>query len=86
MHRDKDMGYRLKKLHEVQYLKLITLRELLHIQTLQPKMCLKWINELQSDSGHILPIVTNYKVIQHTLTYRMKILCMIIHITYSPTY
>ena len=37
--------------------------------------------------GHMLPILINYKVIHHTLTYWEIILSMIIpeHITYSPT-
>ena len=36
----------------------------------------------------MLPILINYKVIHHTLTYREIILSMIIFIliTYSPTY
>ena len=38
--------------------------------------------------GHMLPILINYMVIHHTLTYCGIILSMInpTHITYSPTY
>ena len=38
--------------------------------------------------GHMLPILINYMVIHHKLTYWWIILSMInpIHITYSPTY
>ena len=36
------------------------------------KKYLKWINELQSDDGHMLPILTNCKVIHHRLTYWTK--------------
>ena len=58
------------------------------MQTLQPEKYLKWINELQSDICHMVPILTNCKDIHHTLTYRKKILHMIIplHMIYSPTY
>ena len=35
----------------------ITLRE--PIQTQQPKEYLKWFNDLQSDDGQMLPILTN---------------------------
>ena len=39
-------------------------------------------------AGHMLPILINYMIIHHTLTYWGIILSMInpIHITYSPTY
>ena len=41
----------------------------------------------QGYNGHRLPILINYKVIHHTLTYREIILSMIIskHTAYSPT-
>ena len=44
--------------------------------------------KVQSDDGHMLRILSNYKVIRHTLTNWNEILPMItpIHITYSPTY
>ena len=39
-------------------------------------------------AGHMLPMLINYMIIHHTLTYWGIILSMInpIHITYSPTY
>ena len=48
---------------------------------------MKYANEFVC-AGHMLPILTNYKVIYHTLTYRGIILSMIIpiHITYSPSH
>ena len=57
------------------------------IQTTQPKNYLKYTNVF-GYAGHMLPILINYKVIHHTLTYSGIILSMIIpiHITYSPTY
>ena len=50
-------------------------------------MYLTYTNELGYD-GHMLPILINYKVIRHTLTYWEIILSMIIpkHIAHSPTY
>ena len=35
---------------------------------MQPKKYLKYTNEF-GYAGHMLPILVNYKVIQHTLTY-----------------
>ena len=46
----------------------IRLREPLEIQTIQAKKYLKLTNELGYD-GHMLPILINYNVIHHTLTY-----------------
>ena len=65
----------------------IKIREPLEIQSTQRKKYLKWTNELEYN-GHMIPILINYKVIHHTLTYRKLILPMIIpiHITYTSTY
>ena len=65
----------------------IRLREPLEIQTIQPKKYMKYAIEFRYD-GQMLPILINYMVIHHTLTYWGIILSMInsIHITYSPTY
>ena len=65
----------------------IRLREPLEIHTIQSKKCLKLTNELGYD-GHMLPILINYKVSHHTLTYCEIITSVIIpiHITYSPTW
>ena len=48
---------------------------------------MKYANEF-GYAGHMLPILINYMVIHHTLTYWGIILLMInpVHITYSPTY
>ena len=65
----------------------IRLRELLGIQTIQPKKYMIYAKEF-GYAGHMLLILINYMVIHHTLTYLGIILSMInpIHITYSPTY
>ena len=64
-----DMSYKNKKHPHYNYTQQITLSKPLQIQTLKPKKYLRCINALQSDDGHMLPILTNYKVIDHTLTY-----------------
>ena len=68
-------------------IKQIRLREPLDIQTIQPKKHMKYAKEF-GFAGHLLPILINYMVIHHTLTYWGIILSMInpIHITCSPTY
>ena len=65
----------------------IRLWEPLEIQTVQPKNDMKYDKEF-GYTGHMLPILINYMVIHHTLTYWGIILSMInpIHITHSPTY
>ena len=65
----------------------IRLWETLETQTVQPKKYIKYAKEF-GYAGKILPILINYMVIHHTLTYCGIILSMInpIHITYSPTY
>ena len=51
------------------------------------KKYMKYAKEF-GNAGHMLPILINYMVIHHTLTWWGIILFMInpIHITYSPTY
>ena len=63
-----DMSYKKKKTNYVSS-NISNYREPLQIQTLRPKKYLKYSSELQSDNGHMLPILTNFKVIHHTLTY-----------------
>ena len=65
----------------------IRLREPLDIQTVQPKKYMKYAKEF-GYAGQMLPILINYMVIHHTLTYWGIILSMInpTHITYFPTY
>ena len=46
----------------------IRLREPLEVQTIQHQNYLKWTYEFRYD-GQILPMLINYKVIHHTLTY-----------------
>ena len=66
-YRDSDMRY--KNTNFMSYKKSnIRSREPLEIQTIRPNKYLKWTNELEYN-GHILPILINYKVIRHTLTY-----------------
>ena len=65
----------------------IRLWEPLETQTIQPIKYIKYAKEF-GYAGHMLPILINYMVIHHTLTYWGIILSMMnaIHITYSPTY
>ena len=65
----------------------IRLREPLEIQTIQPKKYTKYVKEF-GYASHMLPILINYIVMHHTLTYWGLIRSMInpIHIIYSPTY
>ena len=46
----------------------IRLREPLDIQTIQPKNDMKYATE-SGYAGHMLPILINYMVIHHTLSY-----------------
>ena len=74
------------KIHELQRIKLHK-RTIIQMETLQHIKYLKWINELQSNNGHMQHLLNNYKVIYHTLTLK-EFFYMIIpmHVTYSPTY
>ena len=38
------------------------------IKSIQPKTYFKWTDELEYN-GHMLPMLINYQVIDHTLTY-----------------
>ena len=85
--RDSDMSY--KNIITWAKINQIRLREPLEIQTIQPKKYMKYAKEF-GYAGHmlVLPILNNYMLIHHTLTYWGIILSMInpVHITYSPTY
>ena len=62
-------GHGLQK-YKITYTKInqIRLREPIEIQTIHHKKYLKLTNELGYDR-HMLPMLINYKVIHHTLTY-----------------
>ena len=46
----------------------IRLRESLELQAIQPEKYMKYAEEF-GHAGHMLPILINYMVIHHTLTY-----------------
>ena len=84
-HRDSDMSY--KNIITWAKINQIRLWEPLDTQTIQPKKYIKYAKEF-GYAGQMLPILINYMVIHHALTYWLIILSMInpIHITYFPTY
>ena len=80
MHRDSDMSC--KNIITWAKINQIRLWEPLEIQTEQPKKYRKYVKEF-GYAGQMLPIVINYMVIHHTLTYWGMILSVINPIQYN---
>ena len=80
-HRDSDMSY--KNIITWDKINQIRWWEPLETQTIQPKKYMKYAKEF-GYAGQMLPILINYMIIQHTLTYWGIILSTInpMHITY----
>ena len=59
--------YPVSRLVEIKLFQIVSKREPLEIQTIQPEKNLKYSNEL-GYAGHMIPILISCKVIHHTLT------------------